>query len=248
MYLEQDEEIYAFCYIGKQGDEKNKCLLSNKHLIIIRKGRPHYFPAENILDISFKQRRLLLPLVAGGIIVPFSLLLIFRNAFHTWPVLFLLFGGIFLLYFGYIGRLAITIQTIIKEYDVFVQEATPNLEAFINFANQHIKNLKNKNSENPDNLLKIVLYKEEWVMQKENDFISSPFYKKEGFEEAFTKEMEINLSNKLAKLKTPAVLIYLNPLKIKAEVKFEPAHDGRLAPRIYGKINKDAIEKIEELD
>lgn len=249
MYLDQDETIEALCYIGKKGDEKNKCLLTNKYLIVIRRGRPHYFPVENIHNISLNQRILLLPLISGGIIVPLCLLLIFRNAFHAWPILFLLFGGIFLLYLGFSGQWAITVQTHIKEYDVFINEVSPNLRAFLKFIQNHIQTPKTSSSAHPENLLKIAVSQSEWDQAKDHLHISLPEYQKNGYLQAFTSEMEISLSQKLVSLQKPVVIISLNPFKAAAEIKYESGSDDatKLVPRIYGPFHKDAIEKLEVL-
>lgn len=113
-------------------------MLTSERLIVVYKGKPYSFERQHIRDLYFSWRRLLLPLVAGGISAPLSLLAIFMNLYNLWPLMFIFFLGLALFYLGLQQHPVLTIKDTVKEHDFFLREKTPNLREFLSFARQVI--------------------------------------------------------------------------------------------------------------
>lgn len=129
MYIE-GEPVLAFCYINKQGDEDNMCYLSKEKLFVRYKKKLYVFLNENVQGISFDSKMFLFPLVIGGIITPLSIHAILNTFVNPWLLLILMIIGLFLMYYGWEGSVAMTIKTRVQEHYFFIKSTTPNLEAF----------------------------------------------------------------------------------------------------------------------
>lgn len=136
--MEGIEKTIAIVYLHQAEDQENKCMLTSERLIVVYRGKPFSFERQHIRDLYFSWRRLLLPLVAGGISAPLSLLAIFMNLYNLWPLMFIFFLGLALFYLGLQQHPVLTIKDTVKEHDFFLREKTPNLKEFLSFARQVI--------------------------------------------------------------------------------------------------------------
>ena len=69
----------------------------------------------------------------------------------------------------------------------------------------------------------------------------------EGFIHCSTHEQVKGVLERYYAGRTDLLLLHINPELLQAELKFEASTQGDLYPHAYGKINKDAIIKIESL-
>lgn len=125
----------ATCYLHKAGNEQHKIWLSRGHLHIRYHGRHQVFELQGIGSLAFHQRKLMLPLVAGGITATLSLVAIFKTYANPWLMLSLLVAGLLAAYLGYQGSQVLTIHENKNHQDFFLKDITPNLRAFVNYAN-----------------------------------------------------------------------------------------------------------------
>ena len=128
-----EEAIIAKCYIERESDEDNVCYLSHDNLYVKSKGIMNHFQLESIMNIGFKRKLLLFPVVVGGIISSFSLVALFNGLYNVWLMLCLMIGGLALLFYGAEGSNTLSVQTNVKEYDFFIKSPTPNLRSFVSF-------------------------------------------------------------------------------------------------------------------
>lgn len=128
-----EDTIIAQCYILKKGDENNICYLSADNLFIKSKGIVSHFPIDSIMNISFKHKILLMPIIFGGILAPFALIAVFNGYYNVWLMLSLMMGGLAILYYGIEGGQTMSVQTNVKEYDFFLKSVSPNLKSFVSF-------------------------------------------------------------------------------------------------------------------
>lgn len=133
------EAIIATSYIGKEGNENNRCYLSKESLFVRYKGKLEKFDLQEISDIRFKHKLFLMPIVVGGIIAPLCLLALVKAIGNPWLVLSGLVAGLLFIYYGYEGSPTLSILTRVKEYDFFIKKTTPNLLAFTKYARQIFK-------------------------------------------------------------------------------------------------------------
>jgi uncharacterized protein (DUF952 family) len=241
MQLEKGEEIEAFCYLEKANDENNKCYLTNQNLIVIKNGKIHAFPNENIVEISFHHRKLLFLIILGGILVPLTFLLIFRIQYQSWIILLLLFIGILTLYFGYAGRLALTVTTILKEYNIFINEITPNLKAFTDFSTNYIK-AKTGKIPSTHNYIEVILPLNTWEKQQNEESFFTEDLNETGYIKGYTYEMKEEAQSQIRHMNIPLIILKIDPLKSKSKVEYvADKQTSRLAPRFLNPIHKNAI-------
>ena len=100
-----------------------------------------------------------------------------------------------------------------------------------------------------------LLSRESWVEAQSRGQLIAPSVATEGFAHCSTEHQMVDVANKYYRGTSNMVLLNIDPVKLKSELKFEPpAHiDGSpalphepLFPHIYGPINLDAV--IETID
>lgn len=242
------EEILAFCYLQQVKDERNKCLLTQKHLVVIYRKKTTHFELEHLHEISFNERRWLLPLIAGGIVASFSLLAIFLNLYNPWPLFFLFVLAALGFYWGWMPHPVLTIRDQVKEHDFPLRYISANLKAFVSFVNQY-KKQRNE-------MIYHVARTEEWEKAQQQDRYQAASLQKVGF-------IHGTSHNQLMRLKQYGIfpphqswtLLAIDPFKVKAEIRYETGDNppgfksqaDELFPHIYGPINLDAVVRAEPL-
>lgn len=137
MHIE-NEPIVASSPLGRVDDKKNQCFISKEKLIIRRNSRVTKFELADISPLFIENKILLIPLVLGGITAPLAVLALLKTTGNPWILLSLLIGGLALLYYGYEGSPSLTVRTKVKDFHHFITSPTPNLKAFITYANEII--------------------------------------------------------------------------------------------------------------
>jgi hypothetical protein len=131
-WLHQAENVLAECRLS----EKETLQLTNKHLCVGSAQRPRTFPLHQLrrLELSFK--RLMFPLVLGGIVAPISLVALFNGLTSPLFGVSLAFVGLLLLYYGWLGayqvRLHFHTQTVAA---YFADARTARIEHLVQVAN-----------------------------------------------------------------------------------------------------------------
>lgn len=134
-YFDQDK-AKALVYLLTVDDDKNQAMISDDKLLVIRKGHKQSWDLNYISVLKTENKKLLFPLILGGIITPFAFLSYFVNLFHPWIHLLSIMSGIFLFYFGWMGKSALTI--VFKNNDeshFYLPSISKNLHAFIDYVN-----------------------------------------------------------------------------------------------------------------
>lgn len=133
--MEDNSATIAISYLHEEGNEQNKVWLTREHLQLLYKGKLKVFPLKNINRISFNHRKLMLPLVIGGIAASLSLVAIIKLFYNPWLTLSLLTAGCLAAYRGYQGSWVLTIEEAKFNSDFFIRSISPNLKAFVRYAN-----------------------------------------------------------------------------------------------------------------
>lgn len=238
-------EIKAFCYLYKDKDERNKCLLTDQHLIILIKDYENIYPLHQIANIQLENRYSMFPLIAGGIMLPLSLIAIFKYLYDPWILIYILIIGGLSFYMGWLGHPVINIVSKGSVNDTLhLKYVSESLKTFINFTNQVIKMGIQNEFKAP--YIYHVIYKEDWDLQKTQKIYAPPSLKSEGFIHCSQSEQLASTIKRFFNENRELIVLSINPLKVKAEVKYEPAKDSPgLFPHIYGPLNLDAVEKEE---
>jgi hypothetical protein len=133
-----DPSVKAICFLKKNGDQSNCLYFTEDMLIIILKGRKHPTPVNQIRRISLGNKKLLGPIVTGGIIFPLSSLAFLGNISNPFLMMTLMIAGLFLLLYGFGGSAAISIETTGGTHHYFIRKTGKNLEDFIKYYNSEI--------------------------------------------------------------------------------------------------------------
>lgn len=204
----EGEAVKAFCYIERWGDERYKCMISDNYLSVIVRGKKTVFLLADISTIFSTQKKILFPLVVGGIIAPFCLLAIWNQFFDPWLMLTLFIGGLYMAYYGWMGSCTFTVKTRLKEYDFFVKKITSNLKAFMAYVNDSLPQYANREEARKFYLR---LRNENWAKAREEQKI--PVHG--GKQKLYTHRQYRSLPEKAG-----FVTLVIDPEKIPGEVRF----------------------------
>lgn len=128
-------ETIAFAYLQEKGNERYKIWFNLELLQLFYMGRHRVFDMEQVSRLSFNHRKLMLPLILGGTAASLSLVAIFKAYYDPWLMLSILTIGALCAYFGYKGKWVLTVEEHKSHTDFFLKTITPNLRAFVAYAN-----------------------------------------------------------------------------------------------------------------
>jgi len=233
--LDISENKIAKCYIFHENDENNKCELTNRKLIVIKKGKVSEFAIESLTSITSNQRKLLIPIIFSGILTPLILVGFFKGFFHPFIALIFIISGVFSFYIGWMGEKALTINLIMSHRDFTISQITEHLTGFMEFVNQYIQD---------EPIHKRVLYlesnKDNLIGNDLKICLSKNIHERKLY--AYWELRDLFLSGNL---KDESSYIVLDPLKVGSEVKYQKkTGDQGLTPVIKGTIDLKAILKI----
>jgi len=86
-----------------------------------------------------------------------------------------------------------------------------------------------------------------WNKFTSSDDYESETLREEGFIHCSTLEQVSGVQERYYANQKGLLLLHINPLLLTAELKYEVATFGQSFPHVYGKINRDAIVKVEEV-
>lgn len=109
----------------------------------------------------------MLPLILGGTAACLSLVAIFKAFYDPWLMLTLFTGGCLSAWFGYMGRWVLTIEEPKNYSDFFLKSVTPELKAFVAYANTFT-------GRQPKGVLYLPVPFPEWQRARETGYLSFP--------------------------------------------------------------------------
>ncbi len=86
-----------------------------------------------------------------------------------------------------------------------------------------------------------------WNKFSSTDPYESETLNEEGFIHCSTREQVSGVLERYYANQRGLLLLHIKPSLLKAELKYEEATFGQSFPHVYGKINRDAIVKVEEI-
>lgn len=202
----------ATCYLQETGNEQHKIWLSREHLHLLYHGRHRVFELQGVRSIDFNHRKLMLPLVAGGIAATLSLVAIFKTYANPWLMLSLLVAGLIAAYLGYQGSLVLTVHEDKHHQDFFLKSITPNLRAFVNYANTFT-------GRKTPGMLYLPLSLQEWEQARHSQSLALPEKKKLCFQHEIS-----NIPPHLT------VVVPVNSLEESIRIQWEPDEQGVPSP------------------
>ena len=237
-FFDQDK-AKAFVYLLSEDDNKNKIMISNDQLLVIRNNRKQLTSLNSISILKTENKKLLFPLIVGGIATPFAFLSYFVNIFHPLIHLISILGGMFLFYIGWVGKSAFTI--VFKngdELNYYLPSISINLLAFIDFFNT----LQTDTSDS--GLLDFLFFEvekeyEDTLFGKDENRQNRQLFPLFGFT---YKQLKHN--NKSIYGET---LFAINPIKAGREIKFSfDLKSNQMRPILEGPVSEESKVKISD--
>lgn len=226
------------CYLGKGGDAQNMLLLYEQTLVVIFKGKRSDFPLSSIKSMVVSRKKLIIPLVIGGIGTCLSWLALSLGWYHYQSNLFLVFLFFVWMYYGFLGKDGLELLEG-KERHVFLIKANHFvLNTFLNF-------VKARMFQTPPSQESISFHlatKASWEEQEQSTLYVHPSLQEEGFiHTSYISELKTSYERYFSP-SDELVLLGIDLTKVEAEVKTkEVSSRNALFPHIYGRLNKSAI-------
>lgn len=232
------QPILLKCYLGKSGDANNMLLLYDRALVVIFKGKRMDFPLSTIKGLTISRKKLIIPLVIGGIGTCLSWLALSLGWYHYQTNLFIIFLFFGWMYYGFIGKDGLELLEG-KERHVFLIKANHFvLNTFLKFTKARI----HQSHPALESLSFHLATKASWEAQEVSALYAHPSLETEGFiHTSYISELRLTYE----KYFTPddqLILIGIDLAKVEVEVRIDevPSRNARF-PHVYGKLNKSAI-------
>lgn len=242
------EAPIAVCYLHRANDERNRCWLTERYLVVQKKGKKHVFKREILRKLAIEQRRDWLPLIAGGIAAPLSLLALLLNLYRPWTLICVFFPALLLLYLGWQSYAVLAVHDAVKPHDFRLPSVSPNLRAFVRFANRMIV----RGSE----FIYHVARAEDWALAEKTGHYAPASLVDEGFiHTSHSDQLERLRYSDLFTTDINWVVLTIDPLNVLPEVRYElgvaprggTAPADELFPHIYGPLNAEAVIEVNPL-
>lgn len=135
----RESRLLGSVYLRRAGDESRKALIYDNRLVFVHGEKRREFDFSKVTRLSLNRRKLLLPLVLGGILVPLLLVGLFAAGSRPQLLLLLLFPSSLLFYLGWEGQEVLTVTGLRREADVQIHRSSHHIRAFVAFVNSLIR-------------------------------------------------------------------------------------------------------------
>lgn len=232
------QPILLKCYLGQSGDAKNVLVLYDKVLVVIFKGKRMDFPLHSIKGLTITRKKLIIPLVVGGIGTCFSWLALSLGWYHYHTNLLLVFLFFGWMYYGFLGKDGLELNEGKHRHVYLIKTNQFVLNTFLKFTKQRMFQ--------PLPALESLSFhlatKTDWESQGQSTLYTHASLEKEGFihtsylsELKTSYEQYFNPTDQL-------VLLGIDLSKVEAEVDMaQVSARNAIFPHIHGKLNKSAI-------
>ena len=111
--------------------------LTDKYLVIFEDWKKHRFLLKDIMGMQVEFKRLMAPLIIGGIVAPLSFIAAFNTEFFSyWISIASFLIGILLFYYGLQGSHQVSIQFAAHDFRFFIDEKNEEVEELIFYINR----------------------------------------------------------------------------------------------------------------
>jgi hypothetical protein len=236
------EEAIAVVYLRREGDQSNKCVLTEHYLKVIRKNQIHIFKLSDIQALTIVSKRLLLPLIVGGVVVPLSLLAMFRGDFNPYIIMIAIFAGIYFIYLGYQGVNVLTIGSGSSGANFTLNQSSEHVSEFVNYVSAFIADQKSDTTS--ESALYLLMDTDHY--RRHMDDMSIPLEK----DPPGLKSATIRQFGMLEKEREPNELILkIDPFLSGTSIRYMMDPDiKQLRPYIHGKLNIKAIIEVDSIN
>ena len=235
------DPILLLCFLTKKENQKNQILLLHDKLIVIYKGKSQVFYRNSILNITFDKKKLIVPLVIGGIGTSLAIIALSMGWYHrqlNLLTIFLFFG---IMYHGFIGKYAIEVVEKNHRSVFLIGDSLEGIVHFVQFFRASQTSLSNASKD----LIYHMCAPKDWEDQLDSTSYSHASLDAEGFIHASIADQVEETYDRYYSSQESMVLLTIDASKLIPQIKKEWSEDRQqFFPHVYGKINKTAILRL----
>lgn len=131
----QDTKIIATCYLYAESNNDELCICTNANIQIKSKSKHIIAPLTDIKSIKIIKKKLLFPIIVGGVVAPLTLLAILFNLFNPEILQAILVLAGISFYYGYFGKDAIQIEYRAASEILLLKKRMSHLAQFVEYIN-----------------------------------------------------------------------------------------------------------------
>lgn len=245
------ESIILSSFLKNKGDNQNRIILTNDKLVIIYKRKIQEFYKSNILRLSIDKKKLIIPLLIGGIGTSLSMIAMSMGWYDRQINLFIIIIFFGIMYYGFVGKNALEVLEKGKLNIYLLNNNYESVKQFIQFFNAR----KSIDFVHSNKKIYHITTNISWKNQMYEMEFSNESLTREGFIHASTVEHLVDTYKVYYSEGEELVLITIVPERLEHELKYELVESRNACfPHVFGKINKTAIQAVhsfstkEELD
>lgn len=232
--FKEENNIWAVCYFGREGDKKNMLTLDKDKISIVKNGKKDDYDITDMQQASKGHKRLLLPLIIGGVVSPLSIIAIYENTLSPFILLAVLFAGLMLLYIGQTGSEVLIFQhSKGKEEYVFLKSIPDHVVKFLFFLNMFLAQ-KWENQKGP-------LFYHQFDSEENGD--SPNFSKAKGTGDGYILLTQEEFKKAALSADSDQKFISIDPLKLSAPIRLKNFENGS-SHFITDTIDHDSIKDM----
>ena len=232
------------CDLAKAGDVRNQLIIRSSTITVLHKGQKEDFGYGDMVNIKIGHKKLIIPLVAGGIGTSFSMLALSLGWYLYEVNLLAVFLFFFWMYYGFSGTDALIVELKRHQHIYLLRSNVKMAQEAINFLKERIWKINTATTEKMYHIASVA----EWKSQASRYYYTSKNNIEEGFIHLSSEEDLRETIDKYFALEDEIVLICLNPKWLLEELKLEYVGTRKkMMPHLYGPLNKSAIFWVVEM-
>lgn len=237
------EPFLVSVFLDQPGDQNRQLCLSARQLVMIYKGKSQIFDIEKVLHVGVEKKKLIVPLVVGGIGTSLGMVALSVGWYHYYlnvVMIFLFFG---IMYYGFLGSEAIEITEKGQNHVFLLASVTYELNEFIKFYQRKRQISLNRSG----HYIYHLAVPDCWERQRLDLVYTPDEFEREGFIHASdARQVKETYHRYYAAMEM--YLLCIDVRYLTAEVKYEMSRDNTESfPHLYGEINKEAIIELANI-
>jgi uncharacterized protein (DUF952 family) len=232
------DPILLLCYLGADGDTRNQLMLTHDKLIVVYQGKAQMFYRSSIQQLAVGVKKLIVPLVLGGIGTSMGIIALSMGWYHRQLNLLFVFVFFAVLYYGFVGKEALELIEKGHNSIFLLKRVKSSLRRFLVFFQTSQRATMHRESQYIYHLAE----PEEWERHLTDEQYTPGSFSDEGFIHASTADNLADTYTRYYSGRESMVLLVIAPgLLIPAVTYVYSEERDCHFPHIQGPLNKTAI-------
>ena len=225
------DPILFLCLLNGKNDQ---LILTHDKLIVIFKGKSQVFYRSNILKLILTKKKLIVPLIIGGIGASLSIIAMSMGWYYRQLNLVIVFLFLGVLYYGFTGKDALELFEKGHSNIFLLKKTLPSIQKFLSIFSSS------------QNFIYHLADPKEWENQLSEEHFTPENFKDEGFVHASNAAQVQATHQKYYSEKDAMILVTIVPEFLTGQLNNEYNSDrNEVFPHIYAPINKTAIIRLQ---